>query len=189
MTFTANSDLDLLFDPKWLAENPELGSDLHIRPLSKTDYERDHLKLLAGLTSAPDTGLTDYQARFELLRDVNKATPGRPSYCIICIVRKSDDRLVASGTLLLEHKFLRACGSVGHIEDIVVDPDVRGKSLGKQIIKSLTETSEKLGAYKTILDCNKDNIPFYEKCGFQHKEYEMVRYTPEEIVARYKKNF
>ncbi|POW00774.1 hypothetical protein PSHT_12867, partial [Puccinia striiformis] len=188
MTFTPNSELDLLFDPKWLEENPQLDSDLHIRPLSKTDYQRDHLKLLAGLTSAPDTGLADYQARFELLRNVNKATPDRPSYCLICIVRKSDDKLVASGTLLLEHKFLRACGSVGHIEDIVVDPEVRGKNLGKQIITALTQTSERLGAYKTILDCNKDNIPFYEKCGFQHKEYEMVRYTPEETVARYKNN-
>jgi glucosamine-phosphate N-acetyltransferase len=33
------------------------------------------------------------------------------------------------------------------------------------------------------------SLAFYEKCGFQHKEYEMVRYTPEEIVARYKTNF
>jgi glucosamine-phosphate N-acetyltransferase len=113
---------------------------------------------LAGLTSAPDHGLAEYEKRFEVLRAINEATPGRPSYCILCIVRKSDDKLVGSGTLLLEHKFIRASGSVGHIEDIVVDPTIRGKNLGKLIIASLTHISEKLGAYKTILDCNKDNI-------------------------------
>jgi len=186
----SSTQLDLLFDPSWLDhDGTELPADLHIRPLSRTDYQRDHLKLLAGLTAAPDTGAAQYEARFDMLRAVNQATPGRPSYCIVCILNKSDDKLLASGTLLLEHKFIRACGSVGHIEDIVVDPLARGKNLGRLIINALTRTSEKLGAYKTILDCNKDNIPFYEKCGFQHKEYEMVRYTPEDILARHRPNF
>lgn len=185
--FTPNSELDLLVDPKLLSENLDLGPDLHVRPLSKTDHGRDHLKLLAGLTLAPDHGLADYQTRFELLRLINQPTPDRPTYTIICIVRKSDDKLVASGSLFLEQKFIRAGGTVGHIEDIVVDPDVRGKSLGRQLIRILTETSERLGAYKTILDCKQENIGFYEKCGYEHKEYEMVRYTPEDILVRHKK--
>lgn len=129
-----------------------------IRPLSKADHGRAHLGLLAGLTSAPDTGSADYEARFDLLRTINSATPSTPSYATVCIIQKSTDQIVGCGTLVLEHKFIRAGGSVGHIEDIVVDPSVRGKSLGKRIIEALTGISERLGAYKTILDCNKDNI-------------------------------
>ncbi len=39
--------------------------------------------------------------------------------------------IVAAGTLLIELKFLRGGGLVGHIEDIVTDKTYRGKNLGK----------------------------------------------------------
>ncbi|KAG0148855.1 hypothetical protein CROQUDRAFT_669561 [Cronartium quercuum f. sp. fusiforme G11] len=186
---TSELEQDALFDSKLIpdAVSEALGPDYSIRPLSKGDHARAHLGLLAGLTSAPDTGVADYEARFNVLRTINLAVPSTPTYVTVCIIQKSDDRMVGCGTLVLEHKFIRAGGSVGHIEDIVVDPSVRGKSLGKRIIEALTGISERLGAYKTILDCNKDNIAFYEKCGYIHKEYEMVRYTSQELVDRYKR--
>ncbi|KAH9815434.1 acyl-CoA N-acyltransferase [Melampsora americana] len=189
MSTTEELEKDFLFDRQLIPDvvKEALGSDYIIRPLSKTDHSRSHLALLAGLTSAPDTGIADYQKRFELLRAINAATPATPTYATVCIINCSTDRMVGCGTLVLEHKFIRAGGSVGHIEDIVVDPTVRGKSLGKRIIEALTGISERLGAYKTILDCNKDNIAFYEKCGYVHKEYEMVRYTSPEIVEKYRR--
>lgn len=162
---------------------------LQLRPLSSTDYHRGHLALLSHLTSAPDPtgGFSAYQSRFALLRQINSVSP-RPSYYTIAIVSTGEDKIVALGTLILEHKFIRDLGSVGHIEDIVVDPTVRGKSLGKRVIEALTGIAEKVGAYKVILDCNKDNIgrdhhcfstatrtdktvatAFYEKCGYTHK--------------------
>ena len=39
--------------------------------------------------------------------------------------------IAAAGTLLIELKFLRGGGLVGHIEDIVTDKNYRGKNLGK----------------------------------------------------------
>lgn len=39
--------------------------------------------------------------------------------------------IAAAGTLLIELKFLRGGGLVGHIEDIVTDKSYRGKNLGK----------------------------------------------------------
>ena len=39
--------------------------------------------------------------------------------------------IAAAGTLLIEVKFLRGGGLVGHIEDIVTDKLYRGKNLGK----------------------------------------------------------
>lgn len=67
-------------------------------------------------------------------------------------------KIIATATLFVERKFLRNAGKVGHIEDVAVDVSRRGKNLGKRVIVSLTEISERVGCYKTILDCNEDNI-------------------------------
>lgn len=46
------------------------------------------------------------------------------------IVIEEQGIIVACATLLVEHKFLRECGNVGHIEDVVVHDSQRGKGLG-----------------------------------------------------------
>ncbi|CAH7689503.1 glucosamine 6-phosphate N-acetyltransferase [Phakopsora pachyrhizi] len=182
-TFTPDENLRLLIDPKLLSKKDfELfgpDSDFHIRSLSSTDHERDHLGLLSNLTKVPDLGPEKYKERFELLKTINSMTTDKPTYSILVIVQKSTDQLIGSGTLLLEHKFIRSNGTVGHIEDIVVDSSLRGKNLGRILIETLVDLSQSFGSYKTILDCNKENIAFYEKCGFTHKEYEMVKYSLE----------
>ncbi|KAK4699723.1 glucosamine-phosphate N-acetyltransferase, partial [Phenoliferia sp. Uapishka_3] len=109
------------------------------------------------------------------------------------------------GTLFMERKFIRGCGTAGHLEDIVVGENQQGKGLGKIIINVLTELSETLGAYKvstrnreesgargacpdvlelmspsitqTILDCDVKNEGFYVKCGYENKGYEMAKYA------------
>jgi len=89
-------------------------------------------------------------------------------------VNKETDQVVATGTVFIEHKFIRGLGKVGHIEDIAVDKSMQGKSLGKKIIQALTAISEKAGAYKTILDCSEENKGFYEKCNYKFAGVEMV---------------
>ncbi|KIM72194.1 hypothetical protein PILCRDRAFT_829947 [Piloderma croceum F 1598] len=99
-------------------------------------------------------------------------------YHVLVIVDKTTDRIVAVGTVFMERKFLRGLGTVGHIEDIAVDKKQQGKKLGLRIINALTYISENSGAYKTILNCSEDNIPFYQKCGYEKKESEMAKYAP-----------
>ena len=79
-------------------------------------------------------------------------------YFPIVIVSKADDKVVGTGTVFMEKKFLRGLGTVGHIEDIAVDKNQQGKKLGLRIIHALTGISEGLGAYKTILNCSDNNI-------------------------------
>lgn len=104
------------------------------------------------------------------------------------IVSKETDQIVGTGTLLIERKFIRSlsyplrlrcltldpcadqssslslsqrppdAGLVGHIEDIAVSPSVQGRKLGLRIITALVGIGEQLGCYKTILDCNQDNV-------------------------------
>lgn len=123
-----------------------------IRPLSRTDYNRSHLAVLSILSVVTDPGLSAYQARFDLLR----AAP-RTNFTLV-IIDKQSDQIVAVGSVFVEHKFLRGLGSVGHIEDIAVDPKVQGKKLGLRVIQALTGMSEKEGCYKTILNCSDKNI-------------------------------
>ena len=137
------------------------------------------------MTVVTDPGEAAWVAQFHAMR----ATPR--TYHTLVIVDKATDRIVAVGTVVLERKFLRGLGTVGHIEDIAVDKKQQGKKLGLRIINALTYISENNGAYKTILNCSDDNIrecsfyvalgsgtdastAFYKKCGYEKKESEMV---------------
>lgn len=67
-------------------------------------------------------------------------------------------------------------GIVGHIEDIAVAKDQQGKKLGLKIIQALDFVAEKVGCYKSILDCSEANEGFYVKCGFKRAGLEMAHY-------------
>ncbi|ORY90070.1 acyl-CoA N-acyltransferase [Leucosporidium creatinivorum] len=168
-----DSSLKLAFDATLIPStlSATLPPGLHLRPLASTDYHRSHLALLATLTQAPDIGEESWTARF----DEMVALKG--SYYPVVVVDSSSDQLVATGTLLIERKFIRGAALTGHIEDIAVSSSMQGKGLGKKIIEVLTALSEIVGAYKTILDCDPKNEAFYVKCGYENKGFEMARYT------------
>ena len=66
--------------------------------------------------------------------------------------------------------------------DIVTHSDYRGLKLGYYVIETLKFIGKKVGCYKIILDCSEKNIPFYVKCGFTQKEFEMAYYIPENDI-------
>ena len=175
---TPDSSLQLLFNPELIPAQVknELPSELHIRPLARTDYHRSHLPILSVLTQAPDTGLEGYQATFDTL------VRCPDTYFTLVIVSKETDQIVGVGCVFIERKFLRNLGKVGHIEDIAVSKTMQGKKLGLRIIQALTGISESMGCYKTILNCSDDNVPFYKKCGYEKKENEMAKYNPTPVT-------
>lgn len=96
---------------------------------------------------------------------------------LICVIEDNKSgKIIATGSLFIEKKFIRSCSKVGHIEDVVVDSCVRGKQLGKKIIGFLSDHARAMGCYKVILDCSVENRAFYERCGFKQKEVQMVKY-------------
>ena len=128
---------------------------LQIRPLASTDYERGHLSILSVLTLTPDVGAAAWTSQFHAL----KTTPN--TYYILVVVSRETDRIVGTGSVFFERKFLRGLGRVGHIEDIAVAREMQGKKLGLRIIEALTYISETAGCYKTILDCSEKNVRAY----------------------------
>lgn len=103
------------------------------------------------------------------------STLGSSSYYLLCIL-DSSHRIVGTGALLVERKFIHNLGLVGHIEDIAISKDQQGKRLGLRMIQALDYVAEKVGCYKSILDCSEANEGFYVKCGFKRAGLEMAHY-------------
>lgn len=114
---------------------------------------RSHFGLLATLTISPPIAPSVYSALFTHL----KACPD--TYYILVIIDRATDQMVAHGTVVLEHKFIHGGSIAGHIEDIVVSPEERGRGLGLQLVKGLRDmATAELGCYKVILDCKEDRV-------------------------------
>mmetsp|Transcript_36775 Transcript_36775/g.57510 ORF Transcript_36775/g.57510 Transcript_36775/m.57510 type:complete len:118 (+) Transcript_36775:288-641(+) len=110
----------------------------------------------------------------------------RDSKCYYTVVAEylPQKKIVATATLMVEYKFMRGGHLAGHIEDVVVDSSLRGRQLGVKLMQALQSVGRDLGCYKIILDCSQDNVKFYERCGFKHKEEQMAIYFPENESRR-----
>lgn len=93
------------------------------------------------------------------------------------VILDENQRVVGCGTLVIEQKFIRSLGALGHIEDIVVLDDQRGKGLGKLIISVLCHLAFQQGCYKVSLDCDPKNEEFYRKCQLENKGFQMALYS------------
>ena len=80
------------------------------------------------------------------------------------IVASDNYKVVGFGSLTIETK-IRG-GKMGHIEDIVSHPNYRNEGLGRIIMESLYEIARHNNCYKLALQCNENNIEFYEKCEY-----------------------
>ncbi|KAK4776370.1 hypothetical protein SAY86_005058 [Trapa natans] len=142
----------------------------HVRRLQMTDKSKGFIELLRQLSVCDSVSDEEFRDRFQEL-----STMGDDH--VICVIEdERSGKIVATGSVFIEKKFLRNCGRVGHIEDVVVDRDARGLQLGKKVVAFLREHARSMGCYKVILDCSVENRAFYEKCGFKHKEVQMVQY-------------
>lgn len=75
------------------------------------------------------------------------------------------DKVIAYGSIIIDNKIRGE--SSGHIEDIVVDKNVRGKNFGRSLIKELIKIGKNKGCYRITLFCKKSLINFYSKNGFK----------------------
>jgi len=69
----------------------------------------------------------------------------------ILVVCDGGGKVVGTGCVVVERKFIHNLGLVGHIEDIAVTKDQQGKKLGLRIIEALDYVARKVGCYKVSL--------------------------------------
>jgi glucosamine-phosphate N-acetyltransferase len=130
-----------LISPEVIAELPE---NYTIRPLRRSDYNRGYLDVLRVLTTVGDISEDDWNKRYAWITSRND------EYYML-VVCDGEDRVVGTGSLIVERKFIHSLGMVGHIEDIAVEKNQQGKKLGLRIIQALDYVAAHVGCYKVCL--------------------------------------
>lgn len=88
-------------------------------------------------------------------------------------VYEENGKLLATGTIIYEHKFIFNRCIYAHIEDVCVRTSHRRQGLGKQLMLHLIKQAQH--CYKITLDCAKENIPFYQACGLEWRGNQMCQ--------------
>ena len=90
------------------------------------------------------------------------------------VVGLYNNKIVAYGSVVIENKVR---GEVaGHIEDIVVDSEVRGKMIGVSLIKELIKVAKNKGCYRITLFCKETLVNFYGRNDFEVNNVVMKKY-------------
>lgn len=138
-------------------------SEIKFRPILESDI-REVSNLLNQLKQMDITSI-DYKKAW------SDFSSNSSSNSIVAILKK---KVVAYGSIVIENKIR---GQVaGHIEDIVVDSEVRGKMLGVRLVKKLIEIGESKNCYRITLFCDKKLVSFYERSGFKVNNIMMKKF-------------
>jgi len=138
-------------------------SDLHFRNIEKKDLEQV-FALLNQLKEMDVSKIDNEKAWNDFITNSSSNS----------IVGIYDDKVVAYGSVVVENKVR---GEVaGHIEDIVVDTEVRGKMIGVSLIKELVKVAKNKGCYRITLFCKESLINFYSRNGFEVNNVVMKKY-------------
>ena len=139
-------------------------NQVKIRQIQENDLFQGFLESLDSLRKASD--LEENNAKLVLKKI-------RSNQNHVIMVAELNSQIVGSITLLIEPKFIHQGGLVGHIEDVVVRSELQGKGIGEQLVNATLEYAKNHGCYKTILDCDDNVKPFYEKIGFKRNSNAM----------------
>jgi glucosamine-phosphate N-acetyltransferase len=140
---------------------------------AKPEDLKQILDLLHQLSSLTEEDLRISKTKFkkilrEIITDKNH---------IICVY-ESEQRLLGTATLVVQLNLSHGGRPYAHIENVVTDKDFRGNGVGKEMVDYLIKMADERDCYKSILNCEEKNIPFYEKCRFHLTgEVEMRRDT------------
>jgi glucosamine-phosphate N-acetyltransferase len=142
---------------------------LSIRHLTLSDFESNYFHLLSQLSSINANNI-DFCLWSQFINNLNN------NHQIIVIEDLSNNTIIGTGTIIIEHKIIHDFGKVAHIEDIVIDSNYRGCGLGYKLIAHLKEIAIQKNVYKIILNCSELNTEFYIKCGFKRNCSQMSIY-------------
>lgn len=140
---------------------------INIHELVESDFNKGFFELVNHFTKELNPESKDKaKNNIKLFNNENTKT----------LVIEYDNKIIATGKILLETKIHNNLRKVGHIGDFVISEEYRNKGFGKELLKELVKIGKDNDCYKTVLECNPDVTGFYEKNGFQKKGTEMSLY-------------
>ena len=107
-----------------------------------------------------------------------------------CFVAEINDQV--EGMALVYERYSTWKGKVLHLEDLVVNQNMRGYGLGGKLLKRVVEYGKELGVKRIsweVLDWNTPAIDFYEKRGAKIMRDWHVVQLDEEGIRNYILNF
>ena len=131
-----------------------------IRKLSDSDYSQ-YLELINDFRPS---NFNEIEFK-ENLKKINLSSD-------IWIIEK-DSKIIATGTIIYENKFIFNICKCCHIEDICVKKELRNFGYGKIMMNYLINEATKNKCYKINLVCNKDTSKFYKSCNFEERGVQM----------------
>jgi glucosamine-phosphate N-acetyltransferase len=136
------------------------------RPLQASDYGKGFFPLLQQLTAAPQPSYADFLHTLHQQQAQGKLT----------LVVEDGGQLVATVSLLTEHKMLHGCRPVMHLEDLVVVASHRKRGLASMLIRRAQQLARDSHCYKLILNCSDELLPFYCAQGLECRGKQMALY-------------
>ena len=131
-----------------------------IRTLTPDDYTQ----FLALICDFRETTFTETEF-VNTLEEIKKSSD--------IFVLEQEGKLIATGTVIYEHKFIFNLATLAHIEDVCVKKEFRRMGYGKLIVRHLVAQAKQRGCYKITLDCNNSNVDFYKSCDFEVRGNQM----------------
>lgn len=146
------------------------------------EIKQSYLELLSNLTETPNISTNLFMENIKEIENIS----GMITIAYIGNLNNFNDieysnelnnfKIIGSGTVILEPKIIRSGKYVGHIEDIVIDPNFRGQHIAQTILSMLKSYCIAKNCYKVILDCDPNLQTFYEKNDFEIKGIQMAKY-------------
>ena len=136
--------------------------------------KKKHLKEVNNLVSK----LSAYKPSEDKLLDIWKSFyKQKNSLCVVAIDKK---KIVGYGCIFV-NQTIRG-GKIAYVEDIICHNSYRKKGIGKCIMTQLFNFAKNNKCYKIVLQCKKNNISFYKKCGYDLHNHNMQITIPENFI-------
>ena len=90
------------------------------------------------------------------------------------LVCELDNKIVATLTYFIEHKFIHNFSKYGYIEDIFVDPEYQRQGIANKMIQLAILCLKSDKCLKCKLNCSPDLVKFYNKNDFIDNGISMI---------------
>lgn len=137
-----------------ILNNYDIYNSVTFNKLSELDYNNGYLEFMKNNFTN-----YDYVVDFEKF-----ASYFSNNHVKILVIYDGNEKIIGSGSLFILNKIHN--NALGLLEDIVIHKDYRGIGLGFILIEKLKLLSKNYNCYKTILNCNENNVDFYKKNDF-----------------------